>query len=76
LKGLIGRFATNMGRAGLLAKHEAHWGGWKHLYDQLPRYDKVTTADVLRVAKKYFTEKTRTVIVLKPENAAQGGEQK
>ncbi len=76
LKGLIGRFATNMGRAGLLAKYEAHWGGWKHLYDLLPRYDKVTTADVLRVAKKYFTEKTRTVIVLKPESAAQGGEQK
>ncbi len=65
-----------MGRAGLLAKYEAHWGGWKHLYDLLPRYAKVTPADIQRVAKKYFTEKTRTVIELKPENAPQGGEQK
>lgn len=76
LKGLIGRFATNMGRAGLLAKYEAHWGGWKRLYDQLPRYNKVSVVDIQRVAKKYFHEKTRTVITLKPENAAQQGEQK
>ena len=35
--------------------------------------DKVTTADIQRVAKKYFTEKNRTVATLIPEGEAQGG---
>lgn len=63
----VNRFKTNVGRAGLLADYEAHWGDWRKLYDYLPRREKVTAEDVRRVAGKYFSDRTRTVVTLFPE---------
>lgn len=74
LSGVIGRFSTNLGRAGLLATFEAHWGGWKKLYDSTTKYEKVSLADIQRVAKKYFSERTRTVILLRPEKPEGAGQ--
>ncbi len=71
--GYLNQFKTNSGRAGLLAGYEAKWGDWKELLNVLPRYDRVTAADVQRVAKKYFGERNRTVVTLHPEK---GEEQK
>jgi predicted Zn-dependent peptidase len=33
----------------------------------LPRYQKVTAADIQRVTGKYFSERNRTVVTLIPE---------
>ncbi len=74
LSGVIGRFSTNLGRAGLLATFEAHWGGWKRLYEMTSKYEKITQADIQRVAKKYLNERTRTVILLRPEKPEGAGQ--
>lgn len=65
--GYLNGFKTNLGRANALASHEAEWGDWRRLLDYLPRRDRVTAADVQRVAKKYFRDRTRTVVTLVPE---------
>ncbi len=66
----VNSFKTNLGLAGQLAEYEANWGDWRKLYDYPKRHDKVTTADVQRVARKYFGEKNRTVVTLVPEKEA------
>lgn len=81
--GYVNSFKTDEGRATLLSDYEANWGSWKALFDYLPRHDKVTAADVQRVANKYFSDRNRTVVTLYPErdqsasitsaSAAQGG---
>ncbi len=63
----LDKFKTNLGRAGLIAEYEANWGNWLRLYDYLPKHDKVTAADVQRVAKQYFSDRNRTVVTLIPE---------
>ena len=67
--GFLDRFKTNLGIAGLVAEYEAKWGSWQRLYDYLPRHDKVTPADVQRVAKQYFSDRNRTVVTLIPEKS-------
>ena len=66
----VNGFKTNAGRAALVSDYEANWGNWKLLYQYLPRHDKVTAAEVQRVAKKYLTERNRTVVTLYPESPA------
>jgi predicted Zn-dependent peptidase len=63
----LNQFKTNNGRAGLLTEYEANWGDWRQLLNVLPRYDRVTVADVQRVARKYFPDRHRTVVTLVPE---------
>ena len=65
----LDKFKTNIGRAGMIAEYEANWGSWKRLYDYLPRHDKVTSADVQRVSKHYFSDRNRTVVTLIPEKS-------
>ena len=65
--GFQSRLTTNNGRAGILAEYEANFGGWQKAFELLPKYDKVTVADIGRVVKKYFTDRTRTVVTLIPE---------
>jgi zinc protease len=65
--GVINRYKTNRGRAGMLAENEAFWGDWKHIYQVLPNYDRVTAADVQRAARKYLDPLNRTVVTLVPE---------
>jgi zinc protease len=65
--GFADGFKTNLGRATLIADYQGNYGDWKKLYEQLPKHDKVTMADVQRVAKKYLTERNRTVVTLIPE---------
>ena len=69
--GYVHGFQTNDGRSGLLSDYEANWGTWKALLDYLPRHDRVTAADVQRVAKKYFGDRNRTVVTLYPEGAGE-----
>lgn len=64
-------FQTNVGRSGLLADYEATWGSWAKLLSYLPRHNRVTAADVQRVAKKYFSDRNRTVVTLIPETTGE-----
>ena len=63
----LNRYKTNLGLAGLISEYEANWGDWKRLYQTIPNYDKVTVADVQRVSKIYFSDRSRSVITLIPE---------
>ncbi len=64
--GLIRGLASNMGMANALAAAHVSYGSWKKLVTQLDELDKITAADVQRVAKTYFTEKGRTVAFMAP----------
>lgn len=68
--GWIGAFKTNMSLAGQLAEYQANWGDWHELYNVPIRHDRVTVADVKRVANKYFSDRNRTVVTLIPEKPA------
>ena len=57
-------YKTNLGLAGLISESEANWGDWKRINKVIPNYDKVTVADVQKVAKKVFSDRSRTVITL------------
>jgi zinc protease len=58
---------TIAGRANLLGTYEVMLGDYKKAYTIDRDYEAVTAADIQRVAKKYFSEKNRTVATLIPE---------
>ncbi|MCU1311548.1 MAG: peptidase domain protein [Candidatus Angelobacter sp.] len=60
---------TINGRANAIGTFEVFFGDYQKLFNAIPEYDKVTKADVQRIAKKYFTDKNRTVATLIPEAA-------
>ena len=59
------RMRSNENLAGLLATLEVQTG-WRYVTDYLDRIAAVTPQDVQRVAKKYFTEKNRTIVKVIP----------
>ncbi len=71
--GYVGSFKTNLALAGQLAEYQANWGDWKKLLDTPARYDRVTLADIQRIAKKIFSDRTRTVILLVPDKESSEG---
>jgi zinc protease len=58
---------TIAGRASLLGHYESIFGDYTKTFTIDKDYEAVTAADIQRVAKKYFTEKNRTVATLIPE---------
>jgi predicted Zn-dependent peptidase len=69
--GLIRQLSGNSGLALQLASYQSLYGDWRELFREVERIDKVTSADVKRVASSTFTESNRTVGRL--ENAPKGG---
>lgn len=69
--GLIRKLDSNSGLASELCTYSVNFGDWRKLFTQLQDYDKVTADDVMRVAKTYLTENTRTVAYTK--TPAEGG---
>jgi predicted Zn-dependent peptidase len=63
----IRQFKTNQGRGFVLGYYEVIYGNYKKAFDVVRKYDAVTKDDILRVAKKYFTDRHRTVVTLIPE---------
>ncbi|HBY59492.1 MAG TPA: peptidase M16 [Solibacterales bacterium] len=55
------------GRANLLGTYEIYFGGHQELANAEARLDKVTAADIQRVAAKYLNPNRRTVATLIPE---------
>ena len=62
--------ASNMGLAHSIASYQQIFGDWRYYDDYARRVDKVTAADIMRVANEYFKESNRTVAVLKRPGVA------
>jgi predicted Zn-dependent peptidase len=66
---LIRGLANNQGLASQLAVSQLRYGDWRELFRSVERVDKVTKADVRRVANKTFVEQNRTVAMIENETA-------
>ena len=81
--GIIRGLGSNSGLAEQLALYPARYGDWRELFLQLEKVDKVSKADIRRVANKTFVESNRTVGIIEtkspgksaPPAAAPKGEQ-
>jgi predicted Zn-dependent peptidase len=72
---LLRGLADNQGLANALAEYQTRYGDWRELFRQLDRVDKVTKADVRRVANKVFVDTNRTgawIETVPPPAAAAG----
>ena len=58
---LIRRLGDNQGLAFQLGSYQALHGDWRELFRSVDKIDKVTKADIRRVAAAVFTEQNRTV---------------
>ncbi|MGA9586008.1 MAG: pitrilysin family protein [Terracidiphilus sp.] len=57
---LLRGLADNQGLANALAEYQTRYGDWRELFNQLDRVDKVTKADIRRVAGEVFVASNRT----------------
>ncbi len=69
---LLRGLANNQGLANALAEYQTRYGDWRELFLQLDRVDKVTKADIRRVANQVFVASNRTSaeIVTQPPAAS------
>ena len=73
---LIRSLADNEGLAQNLGTVQSRYGDWRELFRQVDRVDKVSKADIRRVAAKVFTAQNRTSAITETAAAAaQGGQQ-
>jgi predicted Zn-dependent peptidase len=78
---LLRGLADNQGLANTLTLFQTRYGDWRELFRQLDRVDKVTKADIRRVANQVFVDSNRTSAEIDTEQkpaqsqAAQGGAQ-
>ncbi|SHG77893.1 Predicted Zn-dependent peptidase [Flavobacterium fluvii] len=56
---------TINGKSNNIGTYEVFFGDYRRMFDAPANYNKVTVADVQRVAQKYLTKSNRTVAVLK-----------
>ncbi|HET9285639.1 MAG TPA: insulinase family protein, partial [Candidatus Angelobacter sp.] len=66
---LIRGLGNNQGLAQQLGEYQGIYGDWRELFRQIDEIDKVTKADIRRVANKTFSETNRTVSVIDTETA-------
>jgi len=77
---LIRGLGSNEGLAFQLGLYEARYGDWRELFLQVDRIDKVSKADIRRVANQTFVPTNRTVGIIEtaappPADANNGGAQ-
>jgi predicted Zn-dependent peptidase len=73
---LIRGLGDNEGLATQLATYQTRYGDWRELFRSVDRIDKVTKADIRRVANETFYDTNRTVGVIETgKGAGQSGEQ-
>ncbi len=70
---LIRSLASNQGLALNLARYQTLFGDWKELFRFVDRLEKVTKADIRRVAGETFVETNRTVGMLETASSATAG---
>lgn len=76
---LIRSLGSNSGLAFELGMSQARYDNWRELFRQVDRIDKISKADIRRVANKTFTDNNRTVGIIEtaaPQSAdaSKGGE--
>ena len=69
---LIRGLADNEGLATQLATYQTRYGDWRELFRSVDRIDKVTKADIRRVANEVFVDTNRTVGIIENCAAASG----
>jgi predicted Zn-dependent peptidase len=67
---LLRALRTNQGLAESLADNQRLFGDWRELFRYLDRIDKVTKADIRRVAGQTFQKTNRTVAMIASQPAA------
>src|SRR5580693_9660224 len=71
---LIRGLGDNEGLANQLASYQTRYGDWRELFRSVDRIDKVTKADIRRVANETFNDANRTVGVIETTKGAAHGE--
>jgi predicted Zn-dependent peptidase len=69
--GLLRQLDNNQGLALNLALQQTEQGDWRELFREIDRIDKVTAADVRRVANQTFTANNRTIAYIDNSSAPQ-----
>src|ERR1700733_12034464 len=74
---LIRSLGSNEGLASSLALYQTRYDDWRELFRSVDRIDKVSKADIRRVASQTFVPTNRTVGIIETKNpaAGQGGAQ-
>ena len=67
---LLRGLADNQGLANTLSEYQTRYGDWRELFRQLDKVDKVTKADVRRIANQLFVASNRTSAVIETEAPA------
>ncbi|MGA9069156.1 MAG: pitrilysin family protein [Terracidiphilus sp.] len=67
---LLRGLADNQGLANSLAEYQTRFGDWRELFLQLDKVDKVTKADIRRVANEVFVSSNRTSAWIETDAAA------
>jgi predicted Zn-dependent peptidase len=67
---LLRGLADNQGLANSLAEYQTRYGDWRELFLQLDKVDKVTKADIRRVANQVFVASNRTSAEIDTEPSA------
>jgi predicted Zn-dependent peptidase len=70
---LVRGLADNAGLAFQLGGAQARYGDWRELFRRVEKIDRVTKADLRRVANATFRESNRTVGMLESTQLAKGG---
>ena len=65
LMAFYNQIETINGKSNNIGTYEVFFGDYKKMFNAPANYNKITVADVQRVAKKYFSKSNRTVGVLK-----------
>lgn len=66
---LLRQLGNNQGLAAQLAEYQLRYGDWRELFRSVDKIDKVTKADIRRVANKTFVDGNRTVAMIENEAA-------
>jgi predicted Zn-dependent peptidase len=72
---LLRGLADNQGLANALAEYQTRYGDWRELFTQLDKVDRVTKADIRRVANQVFVASNRTSAWIETDAPAKGGAQ-
>jgi predicted Zn-dependent peptidase len=73
---LIRGLGSNEGLASSMALYQARYDDWRELFASVDRIDKVTKADIRRVANQTFVPTNRTVGIIETKAAAPAPDQK
>ena len=71
----INQLEENSGLASQLTAYQTLWGDWREMFRELDRINAVTSEDVQRVAKQYFTTINRNVAMINTVKPQAGGAQ-